>query len=118
MIGLKFKEYGIKKKEDPHINILELLAIFISIRSFCKNMSNIHIKIFSNNSSAIAYLNNMSGIKSKKMNEIAKGIWFWCINRHIWISADYVSGKFNVVDAESRNFNDNTEWMLEVTVFN
>jgi hypothetical protein len=54
----------------------------------------------------------------KKMNEIAKGIWSWCINRHIWISADCVSGKFNVADAESRNFNDNTEWMLEVTVFN
>ena len=52
------------------------------------------------------------------MNEIAKGIWSWCINRHIWISADCVSGKFNVADAESRNFNDNTEWMLKVTVFN
>ena len=55
-----------KEEQDLHINILELLPIFISIRSFCKNMSNIHIKIFSDNSSAIAYLNNMSGIESKK----------------------------------------------------
>jgi hypothetical protein len=81
-------------------------------------MSNIHIKIFSDNSSAIRYLISMSGIKCKTMNEIAKGIWSWCTNRHIWISADYVSGKFKVADAESRNCNDNTEWMLEVTVFN
>ena len=69
-----------KEEHDLHINILELLAIFISIRSFCKNMSNIHIKIFSDNSSAIAYLNDMGGIKSIKMNEIAKDIWSWCIN--------------------------------------
>ena len=81
-------------------------------------MSNIHINIFSDNSSAIRYLNNMSGIKSKKRNEIAKGTLSWCTNRHIWLSADYVSGKFKVADAESRNCNDNTEWMLEVTVFN
>jgi hypothetical protein len=40
-----------KEEQDLHINILELLPIFISIRSFCKNMSNIHIKIFSDNSS-------------------------------------------------------------------
>ena len=60
----------------------------------------------------------MGGIKSIKMNEIAKDIWSWCINRNIWISADYVPGKFNVADAESRNFNDNTESLLEVTVFN
>jgi hypothetical protein len=54
----------------------------------------------------------------KKMNEIAKGTWSWYTIRHIWISADYVSGKFKVADAESRNCNDNTEWMLEATVFN
>ena len=60
----------------------------------------------------------MGGIKSIKLNEIAKDIWFWCINRNKWISADYVPGKFNVADVESRNFNDNTEWMLEVIVFN
>ena len=35
-----------KEEQDLHITILELLAIFISTRSFCKNMSNIHIKIF------------------------------------------------------------------------
>jgi hypothetical protein len=60
----------------------------------------------------------MGGIKSIKLNEIAKDIWSCCINRNIWISADYVPGKFNVADAESKNVNDNTEWMLEVTVFN
>jgi hypothetical protein len=35
-----------KEEQDLHITILELLAIFISTISFCKNMSNIHIKIF------------------------------------------------------------------------
>jgi hypothetical protein len=36
------------------------------------------------------------------LNEIAKDIWFWCINRNKWISADYVPGKFNVADADKK----------------
>ena len=54
-----------------HINVLELKAAFIGIRTYCHNRSHL-IRVISDSSTAIAYINKKSGIKSKKCNEIAK----------------------------------------------
>ena len=63
-----------------HINVLELKAAFIGIRTYCHNRSYKHIRVMSDSSTAIVYINNKGGIKSKKCNEIAKEIWLWCFN--------------------------------------
>ena len=60
--------------ERMHTNVLELKAAFIGIRTYCHNRSYKHIRVMSDNSVAIAYINNTGGIKSKKCNEIAKEI--------------------------------------------
>lgn len=104
-------------EKEMHINSLELLAIFNALKAFCKTLSNVHVKVFSDNSSAIAYVNNMGGIKSQEMNELALKLWFWCIDRNIWVSLDHVPGKYNIADVESRKFDDHTEWMLDKEVF-
>lgn len=95
---------------ENHINYLELLAIFLALKSFCMEFSDIHVKIMTDNTCAKAYINNMGGIKSEKMNMLSRKIWFWCMNRNIWISADHVPGKNNVADKFSREFNDSVEW--------
>ena len=59
----------------------------------------------------------MGGIKSKKMNGFAKNIWEWYISRDIWIFVDHIPGRFNIADVESRKFDDNIEWKLDITVF-
>jgi len=59
----------------------------------------------------------MGGIKSSEMNQLAKQIWSWCCDRDIWISANHIPGLSNVAHVESRQFNDNVEWMLDVKVF-
>lgn len=64
------------------------------------------------NTCAKAYINNMGGIKSEKMNILSRKIWFWCMNRNIWISADHVPGKNNVADKFSKEFNDSVEWKI------
>ena len=100
-----------------HINYLELLAIFYGIKSFCKNITNVHVQLLSDNSSSVAHINNMGGIKSELMNDLTKSIWSWCSDRNIWISAAHIPGKSNPADIASRKFNDNVEWMLDKLVF-
>jgi hypothetical protein len=59
----------------------------------------------------------MGGIKSVECNSLAYDIWFWYINRDIWVSANYVHTSEHITDVESRKFNDNIEWMLNKNIF-
>jgi len=101
-----------------HINALELLAIQKGIKSFCRSQDNIHVKIMSDNSTAISYIKNMGGTKSNLCNKIAKETWLWCKSRSIWITPAFIPGRDNTIaDSASRKFNDATEWMLNTNVF-
>lgn len=100
-----------------HINYLELLAVFYALKCLCKNIKDKHIQILCDNTSAVAHINNMGGIKSKILNQLTRTIWFWCCDRNIWISSAHIPGKINPADLHSRKFNDNVEWMLDRFVF-
>ena len=77
-------------------------------------MTNCHINIYIDNTTAVSYINAMGGTHSLECNKIAREIWTWCIQRNIWATAISLPGKENVdADRESRTFNDNTEWSLE-----
>ena len=60
--------------ERTHINVLELTAAFTEIHTCCHKRSYKHIRVMSDSSTAIGYINNKIGIKSKKCNELAKEI--------------------------------------------
>ena len=44
-----------------HINYLELLETFLALESFCKNVSKVHVRLRSDNTTTVAYLNSMGG---------------------------------------------------------
>lgn len=76
-------------------------------------MKDLHIAIYIDNTTAVAYINAMGGTHSLEFNNIAQEIWQWCIDHNIWLTAISLPGKENVdADRESRVFNDNTEWSL------
>ncbi|XP_060584464.1 uncharacterized protein LOC132740559 [Ruditapes philippinarum] len=101
-----------------NINYLELLSIFYGLQSLYSNCLNIHIQVQSDNTSAIKYINDMGGMTSVDMDQLAKEIWDWSICRNIFISAIHIPGKCNVMaDFYSRNFSDSTEWMLKDDIF-
>lgn len=105
-------------ESEKHINFLELLAIFYTLKAFCKIVENKHVKILSDNSTAVSYITNMGGLKSIDCNCISKKIWFWCIENNTWLSCSHIAGKFNVeADEKSRVFNDKLEWQLNVNIF-
>ena len=88
-----------------HINYLELLAVCFSVQSLCKDTKDCHIKVYSDNTTTVAYLNNMGGTKE-----------LWCYNN--WITSTHLPGKYNqVADKLSRSIHDNMEWKLHPDLF-
>ena len=108
-----------EQEQEFHINYLEILAIFFVLKSFCSQVKNKHVRIFTDNATAKAYINNMGGTRSPLCNRIAKDIWVWCLDRNIWLSIGFVAGKDNVMaDRNSRIFvNQTAEWMLRQELF-
>ena len=101
-----------------HINKLELWAAWFTIQSFWSHATGCHIKIASDNTTTVAYINNLGGTKDD-CNEIARKIWLWCQKHDNWISAVHLPGVDNTLaDLESRSVHDNTEWKLNPILFN
>lgn len=105
-------------EQESHINILELKACQLCLHTFCKNRDNIHVRIYMDNTTSCAYISKFGG-RTLELDTMAREIWFWCMERHIFLSAAHVPGKDNCeADAESRTENDDTEWSLDTNIFN
>ena len=108
----------IRGKKEQHINILELKAGLMGLKTFCTNVYDVHIKINMDNTTSIAYILHKGGSRSQQCNVLAKDIWTFCIARNIWLTAAHLPGHLNVLaDERSRVFDDKTEWKLNASVF-
>lgn len=106
------------EESQNHINFLELLAVFLGIQSLYKSVGSCHIRILSDNVSAVTYINDMGGMASEKMDILTIEIWNWCIKKDIFLSACYLRGSDNcLADFYSRNFAESIEWMLKREIF-
>ena len=86
-------------------------AIYLAIKAYKSSWKGCkHIRIKSDNATAIAYINNMGGMVSNSCNHLTREIWTYCTDQKIWLSAVYIPGKDNkTADYMSRLFNENTE---------
>lgn len=107
-----------QSESNHHINYLELLAIFLSLKSFFTNSISCHVGIKSDNSTAVSYINCMGGMTSLELDCLSSKIWKWCSERNIFITAQYIPGAENIhADTMSRNFSDSKEWKLKHEIF-
>ena len=105
-------------EREHHINYLELKAVLLGLQSLCNRVSKCHIKVLTDNTTAVAYLRNMGGTRSLLCNDMAREIWLWCKEKQIWLSVSHIPGADNVlVDKASWVFDDTTEWKLEATIY-
>ena len=96
-----------------HINFLELLATVLALKCFSRHVPKVHVCIRSDNTTTVAYLNLLGRMQSLQCDRLTKEIWLCCMQRALWVSASHVPGKSNVLaDKASRQFHDNTEWIL------
>lgn len=99
-------------ENDFHINVLELKAIKLGLQSLIHDYGT-DVQLMTDNTTALAYINKMGGVKSHECNAEAKEIWEWAELRNIWLSASHIPGLFNVeADEASRHFTDDVEWEL------
>ena len=97
---------------------MELLAIQLALKAFLKDSSKKHVRIFSDNTTAVTYINKQGSIKSLSCNEIAKTVKEFCIHNNTHISAAHIPDKNNILaDLASRKFQYSAEWMLEPKIF-
>ena len=106
-------------EKEYHINYLELKAIYLAVIAyrnsweFCK-----HIRVRSDNTTAIAYINNMGGLVSNSCNHLAKEIWTHRKGQKMWFSAVYITGKDNNTAVYMyRLINEKTEGRLVPFIF-
>lgn len=105
-------------EKELHINILELKAILFSLQAFAHELEGRHIKVFCDNTTALTYVNEMGGIKSKPCNDVSSQIWDWCLKHRSWVTCSHIPGKLNTLaDLASRKINDRHEWKLDPHVF-
>jgi len=101
-----------------HINTLELLAIELSLNSFCSHLTNCNILLRVDSTTAISYVNKKGGCRSKACLNVAKNIWKWCEVRNIWVFATYINTKQNVIaDNASRSELDENDFSLDSPSF-
>ena len=65
----------------------------------------------------LAHINKMGGTKHRDLHILTKRMWEWCIERELWIFAEYVASKENPADEGSRLSNPDTEWELSNAAF-
>ena len=66
-----------------HINFLELQAVFLCLKAFCKNKTRLHLLLKLDNTTAVAYINKKGGTISTSCNKLAKEIWNWAKGQDI-----------------------------------
>ena len=105
-------------EQKDHINCLESLAVLLALQSKCDKLTKQHIRIFSDNTTAVTAVNKQGSVRNAKINNIARKVWLFAIERELWLSAAHCPGSENVeADRASRVFRDETEWTLEKSLF-
>ena len=85
-----------------HINILDLLAVQISLSALLSDVHGQHVRVESDNTTVISYSNSIGGGgggegHSLECDTVTKDIWTWAIANNIWLSAAFISKKINPV---------------------
>ena len=84
------------EEKSLHIICLELLGATFAVQAFAKDRQNVVIQIHLDNATAVAYVNHMGGTRSPQLCAMAKSLWDWCLQRHIFIVASHIPGVINV----------------------
>ena len=63
------------EEQSSHINFLKMKAALVSLQSLCSSLKDQHIRIQCDNTTTVAYINAMGGIKSMACNDMALQIW-------------------------------------------
>ena len=102
-----------------HINVLELKAVNLPLKSFEQLCNNHIVLVATDNTTVVSYINKEGGMKSGSLCALLWRILSWCHLRKIVLRARHIPGHLNVIaDKLSRHGQViQTEWSLSPRVF-
>jgi hypothetical protein len=116
--GLTVSGHWSQAESTEHINFLELKAIHLCILSFLSIIKDHSIKILSDNSTAVSYVNKMGGTHSSSLCKLALSIWDTLLDSDISCFAVHIPGVRNeIADAQSRERPDAHDYALQQDAF-
>ncbi|KAK7109784.1 hypothetical protein V1264_013769 [Littorina saxatilis] len=97
-----------------HINMLELEAVFLALQSFLPTVMGKHVRLHTDNTTVVAYVNRQGGSRSHSLSDRTCHILLLCQQHHIILSAKFLPGSLNVLaDSLSRSSSViHTEWTI------
>ena len=115
----RYKGLWSDREKWQHINVLELKAVYLALRSFKDQCQNQTMLVATDNSTVVAYINKQGGTHSAEMCAVLWKIMTWCHHYQITLKARHLPGCLNVMaDLLSRsNQVQSTEWSLHPQVF-
>ena len=101
-----------------HINVLELKTILFGLKALTKGLTKIQIKVLTDNSTEVVWINKYGTSRSQECVLVTKDIWQWVSDSSMRLSATHLPGIQNTeADFESRKYEVHTEWKLKESVF-
>ena len=115
----RYKGLWSDREKWQHINVLELKAVYLALRSFKDQCQNQTMLVATDNSTVVAYINKQEGTHSAEMCAVLWKIMTWCHHYQVTLKARHLPGCLNVMaDLLSRsNQVQSTEWSLHPQVF-
>ena len=95
-----------------HINVLELKAVFLALKSFQNRILDKRVLIATDNATVVSYLNKQGGTHSWDMCLLVWCILAYCNPRNILIRARHIQGCLNVIADSLQERQNNSDRMV------
>lgn len=98
-----------------HSNDKELLAIFLTLKSFWVHLSQKVVQVLCDNVTTCAYINRMGG-NNVFRNHILRQMWQFCEQHNIVLSAKFLQGNKNVLTDQLSRQSSKYDWTINLVV--
>lgn len=100
---------------NQHINYRELAVIWkcVNLRALQGQV----LRIYCDNTSAIAYIRHFGGTRSPALMELASSIWNVCLKTNTRLHLTYIPSAINPADSPSRQMTTQIEWRIDQQYF-
>ena len=97
-------------------NYRELLAILLALQSFQSDIRGKSIQIFSDNVTALAYIQHKGG-PSAPLTELARAIWSLAVKAGLSLHCKHIAGKDNILADTISRQPDKHDWQMHPQMF-
>ncbi len=107
--------FGIWSKKDGHIHIncLEMLAVYLGLRTFLSDLRGHHVVVRSDSMTVVSYINRQGCLSSRRHFILAECLLRWAQLNLCSLRATHVPGKLNLgADMLFRSNVPKYEWLL------